>query len=575
MKFIFLSFLLLLSCRLIAQDDTQARKDSLSNRIAATEGKEKLKAYRLLTTIYFMESSSDDLKMDTLLALYRKYDAEALRQKDYITQGIIRANTIIAYSNRNDYDEILKLAPDYLAYLAKHEAWQAYYSIYRSVLQVYLNTGEYEKALDGAQQMYSEAKQRNRNDGKGMALYVISKAYDSMSRFEDEEKYLRECIETIKNDDSMMWLAAEAYSRLCSALIILERYDEAAQQLQEFEKINYRYEEVSKSKQLVSWGNLWNGYMSLYFKKGDYDKAEVYCDKLDSIGARYQKYNVYTIRSKICFERKQYDKALEMADKAAELSGGDPVSVNADQGLKLMVLCGKKGVMDIYQLFEQSAGLRDSIRNVSFNAQLDKLRTEYEVDKITGEKKRNHNYFLFALGGCIFLVIILVIWIYYSRSIVRKNKALYLQIKERDRLEEELKQAVAGGSPENLPGDRQQRQLVERFCDNLLNERNFAKPEINLDELISKLATNRTYLFDAVKTVMKKTPLEYIHSLQLEEAKKMLETNFELNIEIIAENCGFNSRSNFYRLFHERYQITPTEYRKMTRRNFAIGDSYQ
>jgi len=194
------------------------------------------------------------------------------------------------------------------------------------------------------------------------------------------------------------------------------------------------------------------------------------------------------------------------------------------------------------------------------------------VDKITAEKKRNHNYFLFALGGCILLVIMLIIWIYYSRAIVRKNKALYLQIKEQDRLEEELKQAVAGESPENLPGDRQQRQLVERFCDYLLNERNFAKPEINLDELISKLATNRTYLFEAAKTVMKKTPLEYIHSLQLEEAKKMLETNFELNIEIIAENCGFNSRSNFYRLFHERYQITPTEYRKMTRRNFAIGE---
>jgi AraC-like DNA-binding protein len=53
--------------------------------------------------------------------------------------------------------------------------------------------------------------------------------------------------------------------------------------------------------------------------------------------------------------------------------------------------------------------------------------------------------------------------------------------------------------------------------------------------------------------------------MQLEEAKQMLKNHFELNIEIIAEGCGFNSRSTFYRLFRERYQMNPTEYRKMAK----------
>jgi len=569
MKDILLSLLLLITpCYLTAQDNTQARKDSLRNRIVATEGAEKLKTYEYLTNIYYMESAGDDLKMDTLLALYQAFDAEALRQKNYVMQGLIRNNTIGAYINRNAFDDIFRLSPDYLAYLAKNEIWQDYYSIYMKTLQAYLRTGEYAKAIEGAKQMYNEAKQRNHNDGKGMALYVLSSAYCSMSRFEEGEKDMKECVETIKSDDKLLWLTAQAYFRLCNALIALKRYDEAWRYAQEFEKINRRYEEVSKFKQPTSWVNLWRIYMQLYFKNKDYGKTEIFCNKLDSMNASpFVQCEVYSMRSRICYERKQYDMALKMADKAGELSGGDPISVNENRDLKIMILCAQKGMEHVYDLVQQMAILRDSIRNTDFNAHLDELRTVYEVDKITAEKKHNRNYFLFALGGCVFLIITLGIRIYYYRIVTRKNKALYLQIKEQDRLVAELKQATAGNSPENLSDDRQQQQLVAHFSEYLLNERNYTKPETNLDELISALATNRTYLFEAVKAVTNKTPVEYIRSLRLEEAKQMLETRLDLNIETIAENCGFNSRSTFYRLFHEYYQISPAEYRSIAKKS--------
>ena len=566
MKNTLLPIFLLISCYLIAQDNTQARIDSLRNRITAAKGAEKLKTYEYLTNIYYMESANDSLKMDTLLALYREYDAEALRQQNYAAQGLVRNNTTGAYLNRNEFDEIFKLTPDYLAYLSKHKVWQDYYSIYMKILQAHLRTGEYAEAIEGAQQMYNEAKLRNHNNGKGMALYMLSSAYSSMSRFEEAEKYMKECIETIKSDDKLLWLTAQAYFRLCNASIALKRYDEAWQHVREFEKINYRYEEVSKFKQPTSWVNLWRIYMQLYFENNDYDKTEIYCNKLDSMNAgSFVQCEVYSMRSRIYYERKQYDIALKMAYKAGELSGGDPILMNENQDLKIMILCASKGMENIYDLFQQSVNLHDSIRNTEFNAHLDELRTVYEVDKITAEKKHNRNYFLFTLGGCIFLTITLGIWIYYYRTVTRKNKALYLQIKEQDRLVEELKQAAAVDEPEYLPGDIQQQQLVTRFCEYLLNERNFAKPEINLDELISKLATNRTYFFEAVKAVTKKTPVEYIRSLQLEEAKQMLETRSDLNIETIAESSGFNSRSTFYRLFREHYQISPTEYRNIAK----------
>ena len=97
----------------------------------------------------------------------------------------------------------------------------------------------------------------------------------------------------------------------------------------------------------------------------------------------------------------------------------------------------------------------------------------------------------------------------------------------------------------------------------MLSDRNFANPDIVFDKLVPILNTNRTYLYDSIKAVSGKSLQEYVNFLRLEEARRMFDNHSELTIERIAEECGFNYYSTFYRLFRERYQITPSEYRKM------------
>ncbi len=239
------SLLLLLTYTAAAQNNTQHRKDSLRNRIAVAEGQDKLDTYRLLTSIYFGEAAGDSLKMDTLLVLYAQYDAEALRQQQFKTQGLIRTNILSALLNRGTYDEIFRLAPDYLSYLAEHEVWTHYYAVYRTVLHARLRQGEYDQALAGAQQMYDQAKGRGHDDGVGMALYMISSVYGQMSRPDEEEKYIRECIGVIQATDDLLWLTQQAYFRLCSVLAYEGRYDEALGQAKELEAVNVRYEAAS------------------------------------------------------------------------------------------------------------------------------------------------------------------------------------------------------------------------------------------------------------------------------------------------------------------------------------------
>lgn len=57
------------------------------------------------------------------------------------------------------------------------------------------------------------------------------------------------------------------------------------------------------------------------------------------------------------------------------------------------------------------------------------------------------------------------------------------------------------------------------------------------------------------------SPIEYVHTLRVEEAKHMLESG-DQRIEMIALELGYEDASFFRRLFRRRVGMTPSEYRK-------------
>ncbi|WQN29013.1 helix-turn-helix domain-containing protein [Stutzerimonas stutzeri] len=57
------------------------------------------------------------------------------------------------------------------------------------------------------------------------------------------------------------------------------------------------------------------------------------------------------------------------------------------------------------------------------------------------------------------------------------------------------------------------------------------------------------------------TPLDYIHTLRLEEAKQLLESG-ELSVEAIAWEVGYQDAGFFGRLFRRKVGLTPAQYRR-------------
>jgi len=69
------------------------------------------------------------------------------------------------------------------------------------------------------------------------------------------------------------------------------------------------------------------------------------------------------------------------------------------------------------------------------------------------------------------------------------------------------------------------------------------------------------------------SPLEYVHTLRLEEAKQMLETT-DAPVETIAHEVGYEDAGFFSRLFRRQVSLTPAQYRRRfgsMRRALASG----
>ena len=94
----------------------------------------------------------------------------------------------------------------------------------------------------------------------------------------------------------------------------------------------------------------------------------------------------------------------------------------------------------------------------------------------------------------------------------------------------------------------------------LEKEKPFCNPDFQLMDLRQVLPMNRTYLSQFVNTEYGCSFYQWVNGLRIKEAKLLMTEQPELQIQDIADCCGFSSRQAFTRTFLRETGQTPSEW---------------
>lgn len=85
--------------------------------------------------------------------------------------------------------------------------------------------------------------------------------------------------------------------------------------------------------------------------------------------------------------------------------------------------------------------------------------------------------------------------------------------------------------------------------------------DYSLEQLSNDYGLSQVKLQDGFKFLFNRTVTEYIRHVRLETARELLRTT-DLNISQVVYTIGFTSRSYFSKIFKEKYELTPYEFKK-------------
>lgn len=94
-----------------------------------------------------------------------------------------------------------------------------------------------------------------------------------------------------------------------------------------------------------------------------------------------------------------------------------------------------------------------------------------------------------------------------------------------------------------------------------VEEGNYRKPGVTLQDLATAAATNRSYISAFINSEYKCNFREWINTMRMEYAKRLLTENQGMTIEKIATESGFSTSAYFCRQFQQREGITPSSWR--------------
>ena len=228
----------------------------------------------------------------------------------------------------------------------------------------------------------------------------------------------------------------------------------------------------------------------------------------------------------------------------------------------------KAGRNDEVQVFaDRMRQLTDSIhlqeRKIDVEQQQEIRQKEAEIAQRRQSLIVHRIILCAAVLICLFIAYFLWRSHLYNKTLLEKNRRLLAEIEQREQEREQAIEQLKAEPEESLTTEQQ---LFRRICDLMeSSERIYTDATLDRSRLAQLLGTNEHYVTDAISACTNgKSVNGFVNEYRLRYATHLLATTKDA-ITLIAELAGF-SRSSFFRIFSEAYGMSPSDYRKVTRR---------
>lgn len=236
---------------------------------------------------------------------------------------------------------------------------------------------------------------------------------------------------------------------------------------------------------------------------------------------------------------------------------------------------GKGDYQNAYNYLSQNSQITNALNTKARAEASMALATVYETSKkdaqiLAGEfklKSKNRLITFLVIGILLLAAISFLIW-RNSKIIKAKNRGLYERLKEQDRLYAELRQLKTETTKDILPGEgpKEEQSLFEKLEIYLYQTQRYTEPSLSRETLALEMGTNYKYLCDAIQESCGLTFNDYLNGFRLDHARNLL-YDLKTNpvIEDVLLSSGFTNKSTFYRLFRQKFGLTPTELKTLVK----------
>ena len=342
-----------------------------------------------------------------------------------------------------------------------------------------------------------------------------------------------------------------------------------------------------------------NSYRSCYYEvlgnialqKKIYNDAEAYYEQSIKEEPNYFSYFRLAL---LQYDKREYVKSVENIKRAIDcyhrnVPDGEMSEFSCWYAKNMAAL---ENFKEAYFWMDKYSRQADSTHNLKNDEAIKHYRILYDTEKKEQKIKALHLYA--EVGFVIFSCIVLCVLILYfkekrtNKRIIKQNRNFFIvennllqklkdaqQTKpdtlknqtDKDNINLQKAHITSGGidTDEQTVSDRVER-IYKLIVDEVVDNKCYKDPSISRDVLCQRCGCNRTYLTQAIKEKTGLSYPQYMNSIRIHEAIKVLTESVEKpNMRTLAFDLGFLSVNSFYTAFKKQTGMSPMMYYNTSR----------